>query len=388
MPTNPVVANPTFAQCVVEFEDQYYSEKDLDQFFGEMGLPSAPVKLVGPNHENNPGGEANLDIQWIMALAPGVPTWFWSIAAPNGEEIDHILTWAYDIGNTTNPPLINSLSYGMDAKNVDKYLGQGYLARSDVEFQKLSLMGITLIFADGDTGAGDLGGPPMGSVSCKMTLNPTWPNQSPYVTSVGSTYITPLADPVCYQGFVNCLTGFPNGEVGVSMDGGLFWTTGGGFADFPARPSYQDDAVTHFLNTSNALPPSSFFNAAGRGYPDVSAVGHNLMTVISGILTPVDGTSASAPIFAGIVSQLTNVRLQAGKKPLGFLNPLLYKIASEHPEAFYDVTVGYNRCGVYVSATPSDSCCPYGYAAQRGWDPMTGLGTPNFKVLSELVLQY
>ena len=55
----------------------------------------------------------------------------------------------------TNPPLVSSLSYGMSAANVDPYLGAGYLARSDVEFQKLALMGLTVLIASGDTGAGE-----------------------------------------------------------------------------------------------------------------------------------------------------------------------------------------------------------------------------------------
>jgi hypothetical protein len=102
--------------------------------------------------------------------------------------------------------------------NVDKYLGDGYLVRSDAEFMKLALRfvsrrgsrvatstdpaapcsGITVIIASGDTGAGDLGGPPMGYDNCDV-LHPDWPSQSPYVTAVGSTYITPYADPICYM---------------------------------------------------------------------------------------------------------------------------------------------------------------------------------------------
>ena len=58
-------------------------------------------------------------------------------------EIDDILSWAYAMGNTTDPPLVNSLSYGMTETNVDKYLGAGYLNRSDVEFMKLATRGIT-----------------------------------------------------------------------------------------------------------------------------------------------------------------------------------------------------------------------------------------------------
>eukprot|EP01127_Copromyxa_protea_P001572 TRINITY_DN11533_c0_g1_i1.p1 TRINITY_DN11533_c0_g1~~TRINITY_DN11533_c0_g1_i1.p1 ORF type:complete len:717 (+),score=180.81 TRINITY_DN11533_c0_g1_i1:33-2183(+) len=391
VPRNPTINNALFTQCVVEFEQQYYSPTDLQQFFSEMGIPAnATVTTIGDNDASNPGGEANLDIQWMMAMAPGIPTVFWSIASNSTLEIDDILQWAYAIGNQTNPPLVNSISYGMTAINVDKYLGKGYLVRSDIQFMKLAAMGITVIIADGDNGAGDLGDPPMLRDTCKTKLNPDWPSQSPYVTAVGSTYITPLAEPICYlkpsEGGIDCTKFMPEGEVGVSLDNGMFWSTGGGFADYPARPNYQTPHVTYFLNTSKNLPPSSYFNSAGRAYPDVSAVGHNLITVIAGKNVPVDGTSASAPIFGGIVSLLTDIRLKAGKAPLGFLNPLLYQIARDTPDAFYDVVVGENKCSQYSMDGPS--CCPYGYSASPGWDPVTGLGTPNFKVLSEAVLKY
>ena len=216
----------------MEFEEQYYSPNDLDMFFQEMGLEStAEVTVIGPNEETNPGVEANLDIQWIMAMAPGAPTTFWSIYANSTIEIDDILQWEYAIGNMTNPPLVNSLSYGMTEDNVDTYLGVGYLNRSLTEFQKLAALGLTVIIADGDVGSNDLGAPPMSQVTC-FPSHADWPSNSPFVTAVGSTYITPLAEPVCYQpNGVNCLNN-PVGEVTVSVDMGLSWTTGGGFSNF------------------------------------------------------------------------------------------------------------------------------------------------------------
>lgn len=66
----------------------------------------------------------------------------------------------------------------------------------------------------------------------------------------------------------------PLGEVGISLDNGLFWTTGGGFADYPARPSYQSKFVQTYLDIAPSLPPKGAFNANGRAYPDVSAIGH------------------------------------------------------------------------------------------------------------------
>jgi subtilase family serine protease len=100
------------------------------------------------------------------------------------------------MSDTANPPIVNSLSYGMSERNVDTYLGKGknshflfwslylttnlgYVLRSDTEFKKLATRGITIIIADGDAGAGDLGDPPMSVPSCMKALNPDWPSQSP-----------------------------------------------------------------------------------------------------------------------------------------------------------------------------------------------------------------
>ncbi|ELR18532.1 sedolisinlike peptidase [Acanthamoeba castellanii str. Neff] len=382
-PNTLVTTNVT--QCVVEFEQQYYSPSDLTLFLEQTGLPTdTPVTVIGPNYPNQPGGEANLDIQYIMGVAPGAPTVFWSIYANSTVEIDDILQWALQMSNTENPPQVNSLSYGMTEVNVDKYLGKGYLARADFEFKKLALRGITIIIASGDTGAGDLGDEPMAVPNCN-TLHADWPSQSAYVTSVSSTIITPAAEPICYQQGVDCLDG-PLGEIVVSVDQGLFWTTGGGFSNISARAPYQAQEVERYLNhKSITFPASGVWNPNGRAYPDVSAVGHNLMVALSGKFIPVDGTSASAPIFAGVVTLLNDARAAAGLPPLGFLNPMLYKARRERPQTFYDVTWGNNRCGA-LGFDPV--CCPHGYHATDGWDAASGLGTPNFLELKEFVLQY
>eukprot|EP01027_Heterolobosea_sp_BB2_P017083 GEZU01024228.1.p1 GENE.GEZU01024228.1~~GEZU01024228.1.p1 ORF type:complete len:298 (+),score=104.59 GEZU01024228.1:190-1083(+) len=291
------------------------------------------------------------------------------------------------MGNTTDAPIVNSLSYGMTEDNVDKYLGKGYLARSDVEFMKLALRGITIIIACGDTGAGDLGGEPMGADNCD-TLHADWPSQSPYVTSVGSTFISPLAEPVCFNyaqsnnGITSCLSN-PLGQIGVSVDAGMRWTTGGGFSNITSRPAYQEDFVEEYLNSGKPFPPSFAWNSKGRAYPDVVTVGHNLLVASNGQFVPVDGTSASAPIFAGMVTLLNDARLRAGLPQLGFLNPLLYQVAREVPEAFIDVTVGRNACGA-IGTDPL--CCDFGYEAAPGFDAVSGLGSPNFALLRDIIL--
>lgn len=370
-------------QCVVEFEQQYYAQSDLELFFAEMGVVNtAPVTVIGPNDQSNPGGEAALDIEWIMAMAPGAPTTFWSIYANSSVEVDDILTWSYAIGNATVQPQVNSLSYGMSEGNVDYYLGKGYVARSDVEFQKLALQGLTIIIADGDTGAGDLGGPPMGFSDCQTKLHPDWPSQSPYVTAVGSTFITPNAQPVCYlpasEGGIDCSQG-PDGEVGVALNYGIHWTTGGGFSDVTKQAPYQADVVNAYLALGNAvLPPESMFNATGRAYPDVVTCGHNLETALSGTFQSIDGTSASAPIFAGLVTMWNDARVAAGKSVLGFINPLLYSLKTS---SYRDVVIADNHCG-----GEGDTCCSAAYKGAVGWDAVTGLGSPLWAEVTKQIL--
>ena len=226
---------------MVEFEQQYYSSSDLSLFFEYMGLQdySDLVTLIGPNFENDAGTEANLDIQWIMGMAPGAPTLYWSNYANSSVEIDHILEWQYELGNMTNrtfslfaamihrltwsAPLVSSLSYAMTESTANNYLGDGYVQRSNTEFEKLAMMGLTMVFSAGDAGANSLSAPPMGVVSCNPT-HAMWPAESPYVLALSATYATPASEPICYRdledGGINCLNN-PMGEVAVGIDRGM-----------------------------------------------------------------------------------------------------------------------------------------------------------------------
>ena len=125
---------------------------------------------------------------------------------------------------------------------------------------------------------------------------------------------------------------------------------------------------------------NSMFNSTLRAYPDVSAIGHNLMCEWAGTLVSIDGTSASSPIFAGILTRLNAARLNAGKSQLGFANPLLYSLAASNPSVFYDITIGDNKCAGFT-------CCEYGYACEKGFDAVSGLGSVgDFALLEKLVV--
>jgi len=336
VPMGLMSKNSSNRQAVAEFQDEFFSPTDLQQFFKEYSpnLVGQEVKqVVGFNDPKIPGVEPNLDVQYIMATGPGVNMTVYNINSPKSIYTD-FLEWIWDVGNDTSPPWVHSVSYGAYGGTYPT----GPVHRLDNEYMKLGLRGVSIFFASGDNGVGC-------SLTCKK-FEPDFPS-SPYVTMVGSTKLS------------------GNKEVGADF-------SAGGFSNTWTMPTWQQTVVENYLNGS-PLPPSTFYNASGRAYPDLSAFGENVQVVVNGKVIPVGGTSCSSPMVAGLVTMLNDIRLVKGKPTLGFFNPLLYSWSSV-PFAFQDVLTGNNRKG----------CCP-GFDARAGWDPVTGLGTPNFTTWSNLV---
>ncbi|KAJ7121457.1 family S53 protease-like protein [Mycena epipterygia] len=285
------------------------------------------------------GGEANLDIQYTVGIATGVPVQF--LAVGGGETEADVASAFVDtttfLDGVRNPPSVMTTSYGFNEPDVGSSLAikvcNGYMA--------LGTRGISVIFSSGDNGVHGNDD----STLCNVTeFVPVFPASCPFVTSVGST-----------QGL--------GPETAIDF-------TGGGFSDIFLAPAYQRAAIAGFLETI----PANFagiFNKAGRGFPDVATQGIEIEIVYEGRTELTGGTSASSPIFASIIA-LINDRLLAARKPaLGFLNPFLYSKASR---AFTDITSGLNA---------GDGCPPssVGFSAAVGWDPLTGFGSPIFSKL-------
>ena len=158
----------------------------------------------------------------------------------------------------------------------------------------------------------------------------------------------------------------------------------GGFSRVHPRPDYQDEAVSRYLDILGDRF-KGYYNRKGRAFPDVSAQAVDFTIFDGGFRTWASGTSASAPTFAGIVALLNAARLSSGKAPLGFLNPWLYKIGCE---AFNDITVGQSIGCSGASIGGVSNGGPRipgaGFNATQGWDPVTGLGTPDFGKLLRL----
>jgi len=217
---------------------------------------------------------------------------------------------------------------------------------------------------------------------------PDFPASSPYVLGVGGTQFAPTSRQ-------------PGGdvigeEVGVQT-GAQFsenppkgWITtgssGGGFSEAFKRPSYQEEAVAAYLNSSVHFPRSHYWSGGtGRGIPDVSALAGlpgepDVITSYyikkGGKWVGIDGTSASAPAVAGMIARINSARLSAGKSTLGWIHPFLYQAATNNSKAFNDVVSGDNKFTY-----------PDGFYAGKGWDAVTGLGTLNVGVLTEMALK-
>jgi len=383
---SPTTYTPTAnsSQGVIEFEDQYFSNADLQSFATNSATTIPQVSAahtIGTNDPTAPGDEAELDIQYIGAVGQSITNWFWIEADP---------TWLYGFAthffSTKDVPYVISVSYGWsEGDQCEDGIGAsecqqlgvdsaGFVERVNTEFQKIGLRGVSIIVASGDSGANGR----TDEYCTSPTLLPDYPAASPYVTSVGATeihnpvYNLPNTPPACNNQGYACASGGLEAAVSYAQSS---FASGGGFSNVAARPSYQNDAVNAYLNSGVALPPASYYNATSRGYPDVAAFGSGIL-IYDGGLTLVGGTSASSPIWGGIASLLNDYSLGATGKPLGFLNPLLYKIFASTPSAFTDITVGDNKC---TEGGCSASC--QGYLAAPGWDPVTGLGSPVYPKL-------
>jgi tripeptidyl-peptidase-1 len=366
---------------VIEWDNQYYDPAQLQtfakQFAVNVNTPSAD-HTVGFNLPSSPQVEATLDIQYVLSTGINAESWFW--IEQSGV---WLYGWAVHFFSVPVVPYVASISYGWNEEdqcqvgigsNECQQLGvdsKGYVSRVNIEFQKIGLRGVSILSASGDSGANGRTDP----YCSEDHLNPPYPGASPFITAVGATQITdasgqsslPNPPPGCAG--QNCASG--GDETCVSFDQASF-ASGGGFSVVAAQPSYQTAAVTAYLNSGVALPPASYFNAAGRGFPDVSALGSQIL-IFDGQLETVGGTSASCPIWAGVIALVNDYVITKTGKPLGPLNPFLYKMAADHPSAFTDITVGDNIC---TEGGCSANC--KGYRATKGWDPVSGLGTPVF----------
>ncbi|KAH8988440.1 subtilisin-like protein [Lactarius hatsudake] len=327
---------------IVGYNGQYPSPRDLGTFMDKYryGVHATfnVVEVNGGAYDaSKPHFEANLDVQYAEAMAyPTPPTFYSTGRGPQGTD-DPYLSWLNYILKQENIPQTISISYGNEEKNYPR--GDAiYVCRL---FGQLGLRGVSVLFASGDAGVG------LGDCKAKdgsVRFSPMFPATCPFVTSVGGA---------TGGGFL------PEVAAGLS---------GGGFSTLFSRPNYQQQAVSSYLQNIGSQY-QGMYNPTGRGVPDIAAQALKFPIILDGNVHIVSGTSGSAPVVAGIISLLNDYLISQGRSPLGFLNLWLY---GGGLSGLNDITSGSNP-----------GCNTDGFPAIVGWDPVTGLGTPDFERLLE-----
>ena len=158
-------------------------------------------------------------------------------------------------------------------------------------------------------------------------------------------------------------------------------TSGGGFSHYYPKPIWQSTSTSGYLKNviGTKNEPVAGYNISGRGYPDISLAGSKYLIIIGGSQYLVSGTSAAAPAVAGMISLVNAARLNAGRSPLGWINPILY---ANHQMFTNDVTSGKNNC------TAGPICCRQGFQSTLGWDPATGFGSINFMAFKDFFMGF
>ncbi|KAH9175586.1 subtilisin-like protein [Lactarius sanguifluus] len=313
--------------------------------YGLLGILSEPGGFDGI-HDGMSRGRDRRDLrgradQWRRAIAFPTPHTFYSTGG--GVSIDDDdnepasddmwLQWVYHVLDLEDIPQTISTSYG----DYETSLPPEYAETMCDLYAQLGARGASVIFSSGNDGVGK--GDCLAQGGSGVHFIPGFPASCPFVTSVGGTMDIPeSAAPF----------------------------SGGGFSNYFSQPPYQSVAVPAFLRQLGDKY-HGFYNAEGRGFPDISAQAVNFFTIDDNESYLVEGTSCSVPTVAGIISLLNDYRLANNRRPLGFLNPWLYGIGID---GLNDITSGSNP-----------GCGTDGFSAIVGWDPVrpvTGLGTPDF----------
>jgi subtilase family serine protease len=314
-------------QSVGILELNGYNSSDIQTYESSSGFPSVPLKNVYLDGYagGSPNSESAADIELVISMAPGISqATIYGVPYSNAGVHDALNEMANPSNGEPLPAQISTSYYFFYDKNVYAALRQ------------LAAQGQALFVASGD----------FGSYNETTGSGAFPPADHPYVTSVGSTTLTTTGSGGSWVS-----------ETAASFSGGGYSPWASGDPEFKI-PSWQQG-----VNVT-----SSGGSSVARNSPDVSIVGTNISIYFSGNWSGFAGTSASAPLWAGLMALANERALASGHPKIGFASPALWAIgkSSAYPTCFHDITVGNN-----FNATN-----PGKYTATSGYDLVTGWGTP------------
>ncbi|KAH9889378.1 family S53 protease-like protein [Cubamyces lactineus] len=342
IPTTPAT-NKTNTLGVSGFHggavDSQYVLDFLEMYRPDINPPTNyTYHSIDGDDPNDPGvSEGYADLEYTLGLATDVPVTYYFVGINTTDgDLSGLLDEANALLALDNPPQVLTTSWNVFDESDISFALTDKLCRA---YAQLGARGTTILFASGDNGAG--------CSSDNTQFEPKFPLNCPFVTAVGGT-----------QSFAP-----EEGWIGSS----------GGFSNYYARPAYQDAAVSAFL-AAHGDQYQGLLNASGRAFPDIAAKADTFIIYV-GISYGFTGTSLASPTVASIFALINDRLVSAGRPPLGFVNPWLYK---EGYKALTDITTGNSTVVCTENIT-------HVIEATEGWDPVTGLGTPRFDKLVDLL---
>jgi subtilase family serine protease len=351
--------------------------------FTRLSLQGSPATKAPPSTAKNIGQEdksawaleVSLDVETAHAIAPMANIIL--VTTPTAETLGvqgfPQMMAAEDYVVRNHLAQVISQSFGAAEGSFN---GTASLLNLRYAFVDAAANGVTVLAATGDNGTANPTKAPVAKGGTTLP-GPTvgWPASDPLVTAVGGTYLCtdPTAaavDPrTVYPGpAAKCMHNPTQAEVG--------WTfSGGGFSQVFSKPGYQNTlpAGSTTIGTMRGIPDVAFQASAGTGaLVYVSLPPDGTSGLLCGTVPcstgwyDIGGTSLSTPQWAGLVA----IAAQLNGGGLGPINAALYKVAgvpTAYANDFYDITTGNNTADPTI----------VGYPATTGWDPVTGLGTPN-----------
>jgi subtilase family serine protease len=348
-------------------------QSDLAAFDKAFGLPAPPsfriiapagrVPAYDPNNSDMVGwaGETTLDVEYAHVIAPGANLLLVRTPVPETEGVHGF------------PPIVAAETYVLE-HHLGDVISQSFSATERTfpspaavqalrgAYQLAATDGVTMLAASGDSGAADV---KLDASTYYLAPQTSWPDSDPLVTGVGGTQLhfrangQPTAPTVWNDTYNPAAEGFAAGAQGPSP-----LSSGGGLSVLFGRPAFQD-GVRGVVGNQRGVPDVSMSAAC-----DGSVVTYSTYPGAPPGWSPSCGTSEATPLFAGIVALADQM---AGHR-LGPVNPALYRLAAAHAPGIVDVTQENNT----VSFTQGGRRHRVrGFAARRGYDLATGVGTVN-----------
>jgi kumamolisin len=337
---------------------------DVNTFRSCFGAGGTALKIHNAG-SIKPILESSLDAMVASMVAPKLAAfdlWVKPLAEDDddGDAEGFLQLLAQPLQATTNGaklPHVMSVSYGECESQASPFTASRTLVER--QLTATAALGITVVVASGDTGSSACarGVPASKLTSSDKKPQVSWPASSPWVLAAGGTNLTLNAGNAIVSSGPWNDTEYP-APFTASAGGG------GGQSTFEPRPWWQP-AQSFASSKYRMVPDVAMFADESPGYPIVCSGGVQSCPPGGQSIAFVGGTSAAAPLLAGVVALGVQKAHSEGRPKPGFVPPLIYARAKSTPGAFLDVTSGTN-------ALFGGSCCP----ARPGFDLATGWGSP------------